>query len=83
MTVAAEEIETLRALADYLDERDTKLRELIAIWVAARDKWNKAMWTEDLTTEQRSVIERELVRSINLLTVEAARQPRPTSRIRN
>lgn len=69
---AADEIELLRYQAEQLDERCTKLRELIADWVSARDKWNKAMWTADLTTEQRSLIEQELTRSINLLTVEAA-----------
>ena len=69
---AADEIERLRYQAEQLDERCTKLRELIADWVAARDKWNKAMWNSDLTTEQRSLIEQELTRSINLLTVEAA-----------
>lgn len=69
---AADEIELLRYQAEQLDERCTRLRELIAEWVNARDEWNKAMWTKDLTTEQRSLIERKLTRSINLLTVEAA-----------
>ena len=58
-------------LIDAADEIE-RLRGLIATWVDARNKWNKAMWNSDLTTGQRSLIEQELTRSINLLTVEAA-----------
>jgi hypothetical protein len=72
---AADEIDILRQSNDDLDERCTKLRERITTWVTATDNCNKAMWTKDLTTEQRLLIEIELTRSINLLIVEAA--PRP------
>jgi hypothetical protein len=70
---AADEIEILRESNDDLDERCTKLRELIAAWVDASEKWNMAMWQKDLTDSERSVIVESLVHSIRRLKAESAR----------